>query len=274
MNAAEETVSRARHGRFGELLPRLQELATDPGAAGTADAWEAAAAAVQILFWHDRFGEAAEVAEALITRDGPLGGELCDQDMPFGVAFLAAQTHAGIPAAPRLTAAAAQVPEGRVLQDDLLWLAEELPVRPVEELLPNHANWGGPARPMDGVIGADLVERDFAALDSGQKRLVWQALAKANDFERAHELFEASGEAPEQFAVGVWLAGWYGTQGDIARGESMLLAAHGRWWPYAKWDALPDALVLQPALRSVATERVRTHYLTRPIGPEAAETNA
>ncbi|MFF4057328.1 hypothetical protein ACFYZ8_12735 [Streptomyces sp. NPDC001668] len=274
MNAAEELIAEARHGRFGELLPRLQELGTGSEAAGTADAWEAAAAAVQILFWYDRFAEAAELAEALITRDGPLGGELCDQDMPFGVAFLAAQAHAGIPAGPRLTALAAHVPEGRVLGDDLMWLAEEVPGRPVEELLPNHADWGGPARPLDGVIGADLVERDFGTLDAGQKRVVWQALAKVNDFERAHELAEASGETPEQFAVCTWLAGWYGTRGDIARGESMLLAAHGRWWPYAKWDAIPDAPVLQPALRSVATERVRAHYLTRPIGPEAAETNA
>lgn len=274
MNAAEEMVSQARHGRFGELLPRLQELGDRSDAAGTADAWEAVAAAVQILFWYDRFAEAAELAEALITRDGPLGGELCDQDMPFGVAFLAAQAHAGIPAGPRLAALAALVPEGRVLGDDLLWLAEEAPVRPVEELLPNHADWGGPARPLDGVIGADLVERDFATLDAGQKRVVWQALAKVNDFERAHDLAEASGERPEQFAVCTWLAGWYGTQGDIARGENMLLAAHVRWWPYAKWDAIPDAPVLQPALRSVATERVRAHYLTVPIGPEAAETNA
>jgi hypothetical protein len=210
----------------------------------------------------------------VITRDGPGGGELCDQDMPFGVAFLAAQAHAGIPAAPRLTTVAAHVPDGRVLNDDLLWLAEELDRRPVEELLPNHADWGGPAQPLDGVIGADLVERDFTTLEAKEKSLAWQALAKVNDFERAHALVEATGETPEQFAVCTWLAGWYATQGDIPRGEGMLLAAHSRWWPYAKWDALPDPPVLQPALRLVATERVRAHYLTRPIGPEAAETNA
>jgi hypothetical protein len=49
MPAAEETASQAQHGRFGELLPRLQELGNRSDAAGTADAWEAVAAAVQIL---------------------------------------------------------------------------------------------------------------------------------------------------------------------------------------------------------------------------------
>uniref|UniRef100_J1RSY1 Uncharacterized protein n=1 Tax=Streptomyces auratus AGR0001 TaxID=1160718 RepID=J1RSY1_9ACTN len=63
-------------------------------------------------------------------------------------------------------------------------------------------------------------------------------------------------------------------EGDIPRGERMLLAAHARWWPYMKWDAIPASPVLQPTLRLVTTDHVREHYLTRPIGPEAAEGNA
>ena len=275
MNAAEQLVSQARHGRFVELLPQLLTMAGR--ADGSRDeAWEAAAAAIQILFWQDRFAEAAELAETVIDRDGPLGGELCDQDTPFRAAFLGAQAHAGLPAAPRLLAAAGHVPAGRNLGEELLWLAEQVSDRPVEELLPNHADWGGPAKSLGGA-SAELVERgfsDFGGLAEADRNLVWQALAKANDFERAHALAESSGQTPDRFATCTWLAGWYAVRGDVPRGERILLAAHDRWWPYMKWDAIPDAPVLQPTLRLVVTDRVREHYLTRPIGPEAAETNA
>jgi hypothetical protein len=231
--------------------------------------WEAAAASIQMLFWCDRFTEAAELAETLIAQDGPAGGELCDQDIPFDAALLAAQAHAGISAHPRLVAAAGQIPEGRILGTDLLWLAEQLPARSVEELLPSHGDWGDPVKPLDGVIGAHLVELDYSTLTAREKGVVWQALSVANDFPRAHELAESSGETPEQFAICLWMAGWYAVKGETALGEKLLLAAHGRWWPYMKWDAIPDSIVLQPTLRLVATDRVREHYLTQPIGPEA-----
>ncbi|MFD9208178.1 hypothetical protein ACFVZM_18115 [Streptomyces sioyaensis] len=272
MNAAEQLISQARHGRFGALLPELLEMAKRPG--GPRDqAWEAAAAAIQTLFWQDRFAEAADLAETVIAQDGPLGGELCDQDVPFRHAFLAAELHAGVPAGPRLLAAAEHIPAGRNLGEDLLWPAEQLPEQPKEALLPNHADWGGPTKPLAGP-GAELADREFSELTTGDKQLVWQALAKANDFQRAHALAETSGETPDRFALCTWMAGWYALEGDIPRGERMLLAAHARWWPYMKWDAIPGSPVLQPTLRLVTTDHVREHYLTRPIGPEAAERNA
>ncbi|MFG2098492.1 hypothetical protein [Streptomyces sp. NPDC048612] len=218
----------------------------------------------------DRFAEAADLAESLIALDAPAGRELCNQDMPFDSAFLAAEVHAATAAAPRMAAAAAHVPVGRVLGERLRWLCDQLERRPVEEFLPGSLKpWGSPAQPLDGVIGAHLVERDYGDLASHEKRVVWQALAAANDFPRARALAEATGETPGQFALCVWMAGWYANQGEIERGAEMLLTAHGRWWPYAKWDALPHEIVLHPTLRLVATDRVRKHYLTRPIGPEA-----
>ena len=133
MTPAERLVSRGRRGEFLAVLPALLDLAADrdgdPG-----EAWVAGAAAIRILFWCDRFTEAADLAEALITDTAPAGGEICDQDPPL------------IPA---------------------------------------------------------------------------------------------------------------------------LLAAHARWWPFATWDAIPDPMVLHPTLRTVCTDRVRTYYLTTPIGPEA-----
>nr|WP_202523556.1 hypothetical protein [Kitasatospora sp. SID7827] len=264
-------VSQARQGRFEEVLPDLLATASRPD--GDRDeAWEAAAAAIQVLFWQDRFAEAADLAEELIARDAPLGGELCDQDTPFRTALLAGELHAGAPARPRLLAAAARVPEGRNLGDDLSWLAEELPGRPVEHLLPGRSDWGGPARPLDRVA-APLAERDFDTLDARDRHTLWEAAAAANDFDLAHRLAETSGQLPDRYAACLWMAGWYAVRGDVPGGERMLLAAHDRWWPYMAWDAIPDDAVLQPTLRLVTTDLVRAHYLTRPIGPEA-EKNA
>ncbi|MFD9124087.1 hypothetical protein [Kitasatospora sp. NPDC059571] len=268
MTSAERLTSRARHGGHREMLPELLALATDP-AARPDPAWEAGAAAIQILCWEDRFAEAGELAELLIERQGPGGGHLCDQDMPFAEGFLVAQLYAGVPAQPRLRAAADHVPEGRILREELLWLAEQLDLRPVEHFLPCHYDWGGPIVPREDVIGEWLLDRDFAALEPREKRVAWEAIAKTNDFARGRGLVE-SGELPEQYYLRLWLAGWYAVEGDTAGGERMLLAAHERWWPYKRWDVIPTCEVVQPTLRRVVTDRVRQHFLTRPIGPEAA----
>ncbi|MFJ8043910.1 hypothetical protein ACIRBX_25760 [Kitasatospora sp. NPDC096147] len=269
MNVAEALISSARQGRFDETLPDLVRLATRSD--GDRDeAWEAAAAAVQVLSWRDRFAEAADLVEALILRDGSLGGELCDQDVPFSTIFLAAELYADQPARPRLLAAADRMPQDCVLAGDLTWLADEVTRRPLEELLPSYFDWGGSSRPLDGQVES-LAVQGFDTLDSGARHALWQGLTNANDFERAHQVAESAGAVPDRYASCLWMAGWYATQGDLLRGERMLLAARERWWPYKAWDAVPDDPVLQPALRLVVTDRVREQYLTRPIGPEAAE---
>ncbi|MER8187974.1 hypothetical protein [Kitasatospora sp. NPDC094015] len=265
----ERLTSRARYGGHREVLPELLALATDQ-AARPDPAWEAGAAAIQILCWEDRFAEAGDLADLLIERQGPAGGSLCDQGMPFDEAYLAADLYAGVPAQPRLRAAADRIPKGRVLHDRLLWLAEQLDLRPVEVLLPCHYDWGGPLVPREGVIGEWLLDRDFVTLQVREKRVAWEAIARTNDFARGRELVESLGELPGQYYLCLWLAGWYAVEGDTAGGERMLLAAHERWWPYMRWDVIPTAEVVQPTLRRVVTEKVRQRFLTGPTGPEAA----
>ncbi|MYT68380.1 MULTISPECIES: hypothetical protein [unclassified Streptomyces] len=268
MNAAEKLISHARQGHFEETLPHLLEIARRPGGA-RGPVWEAAAASIQILQWLDRFAEAADLAGALIRDDGPAGGELCDQDMPFDEALLAAPDISREGLSERLAAVAAHVPAGRILRERLDWLGAQPAQRPLEELLPGHAPWGA-APPVEGFQHRSaLVERDFDALTDSEQRVVWQSLATANDFPRAHELVATGGHTPAQYDQCCWMAGWYAVRGDVERGEAMLIAAHDRWHPYMKWDALPTDPVLQPTLRQVTTDRVREHYLTRPIGPEA-----
>ncbi|MFJ4189377.1 hypothetical protein [Kitasatospora sp. NPDC089509] len=268
MNKSEKIISDSRKGNFLADLPDLLEIASKKGGA-RGPVWEAAAAAVQVLFWTGEFIQAADLTQALIESDGPLGGELCDQSVPFRSALLAGQLYADVPAAPRLAACVERIPDGRHLRRDLEWSSQELPRQGAELLLPCHSDWGGPVRPPDGVIGAGLLDRSYHELDGKQRRLVWEALCETNDFARAHQLLTDTRAEPEQYSICLWMAGWYATHGEIEHGERMLLAAHSRWWPFAKWDALPDAPVLQPTLRLVVTDKVRDHYLTRPIGPEA-----
>ncbi|MFJ9128804.1 hypothetical protein ACIRJS_32355 [Streptomyces sp. NPDC102340] len=268
MNSAEKLISHAREGHFQEALPQLLEIARRPGGA-RGPVWEAAAASIQILEWLDRPGEASDLAESLIRTDGPSGGELCDQDMPFDQAFLAAPNVSPEAIADRLAEVAETVPTGRVLHKRLSWLSGQLTQRPLTELLPGFRPWGVPLPPSGAKHRSPLVERDFETLTADEQHVVWMSLRTANDFPRAHDLAVQGGHTPPRYAECSWMAGWYAVEGDIERGEAMMLAAHSRWHPYKKWDAIPTAPALQPTLRLVTTDRVREHYLTRPIGPEA-----
>lgn len=267
MNSTEKLISYAREGHFQETLPQLLEIARRPGGA-RGPVWEAAAASIQILQWSDRFEEAADLAESLIRTDGPSGGELCDQDMPFDEALLAAPDSSPTAIAERLTAVAETVPAGRVLQRRLSWLAQQLTLRPLEELMPGFEPWGVQVSSSDAQHHSPLVDSSYESLTTAEQRVVWQSLMSVNDFPRAHDLV-GQGHTPREYAECTWMAGWYAVQEDTERGEAMLLAAHGAWHPYMKWDALPTDSVLQPTLRLVATDRVREQYLTHPIGPEA-----
>lgn len=268
MNSAEKLISYARAGHFQEALPQLLDIARRPGGA-RGPVWEAAAASTQILLWLDRPGEAADLTESLIRKDAPSGGELCHQDMPFDDALLATPGASPEEIADRVAAVAQTVPTGRVLHKRLSWLAGQLTQRPLAELMPGSCPWGVPLPHAGAKRQSPLVDRDFETLDADEQHVVWMSLRTANDFPRAHELFVGAGHTPPRYAECCWLAGWYAVRGDTERGEALLLAAHSRWHPYKKWDAIPTCPVLQPTLRLVATDQVREHYLTLPIGPEA-----
>ncbi len=265
----EERVAAARSGAFRAVLPELLGVAADPQA-DPDEAWRAAAAAIQILAWQDRSAEAADLAESLIARDGPLGGGLCDQDVPFVNVFHDAEPGGGPPAVPRLAAAAARVPEGRQLRKVLERTADDLRGTPAADLDRRYFAWGDPVRPVDDqVIGGDLLASDFSGLTPRQKRVFWSALHQTSDFPRARQVHRDTGELPEQYDLLLWMAGWYAWEGAVPSGEELLLAAHARWWPYQAWDTLPTVPAVNPYLRPVCTDRVREYYLTRPIGPEA-----
>ena len=215
MNAAERLVSEARRGRFLEVLPELLDLAARPQG-DPEEPWQAAVGALEILFWQDRFEEAALLHEALLrTAEAAEGGGL-------------------------------------------------------DEAMRRAYRWGEPPSPVDdSVIGGHLLRQDFRSLPARDRRLYWAALRTVNDFAGADALYRSLDEVPEDDVLCGWMAACYGFAGDTAAGEDLLIRAHSRWWPNLVWDVLPSDPVTHPHLRPVCTERVRDHYLTRPIGPEA-----
>jgi hypothetical protein len=228
--------------------------------------WQAAAAAITIMFWLDVFVDAAELAAASITRSTD---SIATQDYPFDMALLAAEVHVGVPAAPRLAALASDLPGDSVLGGRLAWLADQAGVGPLERLLPNYSTWGAARTPLAGVIGAGHLDDDYADLAPGRKRALWNALRTTDQAELAWDLMERTKELPPQWPVCVWLAGWCAKSDRAEDGVQVLMAAHDRWQPYARWDCLPSDIVLQPVLRTLVTDELREHYLTRSIGPEA-----
>lgn len=279
---AEQLASEARTGRFREILPALLEIAHEPG--GDRDAaMTAAGAAISILQWLDRFDEAADLAEELIVQDGPLGGHLCDQDVPFCDAFLSAALYGtatsgaepgtGEPeaaAASRLARVGAFVAPDREMGSLLRETAERLEAgETIAGEFEFYFAWSAPVLPSAGVIGGDRLECDPTELDPEQLRVFWSALHQTRDLDRAKVVHRATGKVPADFNLCLWLAGAYALGGEVESAEEVLIEAQAGFWPLMHWHVLPDAIVQVPTLRSVATDRVREYYLTHPIGPEA-----
>ena len=257
-----QLAERARLDGYRAIAPELVRIARgEDGDVDAGEAWQAAAAAVEILYWTGEFAEAADLAEHVIRRDAPAGGSLCDQRKPFGEVFVAAELHAGIPAAPRLDALAEVVPEGRVLQKWLASRARKIGTTPLPKLLPNFAPWDEPAGPIENEIGGRYLDRDYAGLRVPEQRVLWEALRTTNRFDQAVALMDQVGEVPPVWVVCTWLAGGFARGGDLGRAEQILLDAHRLWIPVDVWDVLPSDPVLQPAVRPAVTDRVRERYL-------------
>jgi hypothetical protein len=264
--AGKTTVKRLARRALSEgyraVAPELRRIADGEDGADAGEAWQAAAASVGILYWTGEFAAAAELAEQVVRRDAPAGGALCDQRKPFAEVFVAAQLHAGVPAAPRLEALAGVVPEGRVLQKWLASRARKIGSTPLPMLLPNFAPWDQPPGPIEDQIGGRYVDSDYASLREPERRVLWEALRTTNRAEQAVALMDANGGAvPPVWPVCTWLAGALVNAGQAERAERILLDAHELWIPVDVWDVLPSDPVLQPAVRPAVTERVRERYL-------------
>lgn len=221
------------------------------------DVWPAAAAAIELLWWHDRFAEAVELTLTTLRDLQHKSGTLHDQDLPFDAALLAG-VHAGRDPLELVEGARTIVPAESVLGKRLAWLASNLPVRGVPALLGDAP--GAEAQPFRRPERA-LADRDPAELSDAERTRLWNACCSRNQYPTAKRLLDATGEPPSRWPAAVWMAGRLAQEGDRDRAVSVLIQSLPWWIPYEPWDVVPTELVLRLHLRDLVTPELRAAVL-------------
>ncbi|WP_158894063.1 hypothetical protein [Amycolatopsis anabasis] len=222
------------------------------------EVWPAAAAAIELLWWHDRFTDARALAQATLRDLAGDPGGLFDQDVPFDEALLLGTTGTGQDPAAVLAATRALVPGDSVLGKRLTWLSENLPGREPHQLV-RGALIEKPARPLRRG-DAELAQRDLAGLTGEERRQLWQAAHSRGHTDLAHQLL-ATGHYPERWPIAVWAAGHLISGGQAPEATDLLIAALPTRVRYAGWDLVPAELVLQPRFRPCLTDTLHTAVL-------------
>lgn len=223
------------------------------------EVWPAAAAAIELLWWHDRFTDARQLAEDVLRDFADKPGRLFDHRVPFDEALLMGAGPAGENVTDVLRAAMAFVPRDTVLGKDLTWLLDNVRGKEPHELVSGALLEKPPRalRPRD----AELAQRDPAELDDTERRRLWLAADRAKDYDLACRLLSLPGEQPPRWYIAAWLAGRMIAEGQISKATDLLVANLEIWIPYENWDLVPTDLVLQPRFRPALTTPLRTAVL-------------
>jgi hypothetical protein len=221
---------------------------------GADEVWPAAAAAIELLWWLDRFGEARELAETTLRDLAPVPGVLFSQDVPFDEAILVGAAETGDDPAAALAQALAIVPSETVLGQRLSWLAENLPGAEPHSLV----SGGVPAKPTKPLRNSDqiLADRDTETLSDAEQSRLWKGAHSAGQYEVALRLLDAGG-APTMWNTASWMAQYLIQTGDVTRASTLLMEVLPDWPPYEAWDVVPTDVVLQPGLRPAVTAELR-----------------
>lgn len=221
--------------------------------------WPAAAAAIELLWWHDRFDDAQQLAEATIRDFAGEPGTLFNKDYPFDHAFLAAADRTNEDPAPRLAAARSYMPVDSVLGKSFGWLLFALLTHQPYELMIDYT-WGTEPQPLKPRDQA-LADRPPAELSEKERSRLYSAAHNRRQFPIALNLFEATGIYPPRWYVATWMAGELVQLGQTERATAFLTEAVPDWIPYEAWDLVPTGPILQPLLRTAVTEQLRTTIL-------------
>jgi hypothetical protein len=240
-------------------LDRLLEVARQRGRPAD-DVWPAAAAAIELLWWHDRFDEAQQLAEATIRDFVEEPGRLFAQDVPFDEALLAAAARRGDDPAPILAAARAYMPVDSVLAKRLGWLLAELLTHPPHELMGGYT-WGQEPKPLKPNDQA-LADRHPTELSERERYRLYSATHNRRQFPIAMRLFEATSHYPPRWYVATWMAGELVQEGRAELATKFLTETFPDWIPYAAWDLVPTEIWLQPFLRPAVTDQLRDTILS------------
>lgn len=246
---------------MGDLDQHIEDLEAIALGGDSAPAWPAAASAIQLMFWQDKFAGAGALACEVIHRFGRASAELAKQKRPFDDAILALNVYAGVPAEPRLEAAISDLPPDSVLAKRLGWLLPEFESSMRHyTLLTGYQDW-------DELVGevagpeAELAQQDLASLSPREQEQLWQAAQSDNDFPVAERLYRATGQLSDRWFVAAWFAGHLSRRGREAEASQLLIDALPGWRPLGTWDLVPTDVVLQPDLQLAATAEVREYFL-------------
>jgi hypothetical protein len=221
---------------------------------GADEVWPAAAAAIELLWWHDRFADAGELAETTLRDLAAAPGLLFSHRIPFADAVLIGAVEAGADPGGVLAQVLAIVPAETVVGQRLAWLAENLPGSAPHSLIIG----GIPAKPTKPLRERDqaLADRDPGTLGDAEQSRLWKGLHSAGQYEMALRLLDAGG-APTVWYIGTWLAEHLIQAGDVTRASALLMTVLPDWIPYEVWDVVPTDVVLQPGLRPAVTAELR-----------------
>lgn len=223
------------------------------------EVWPAAAAAIELLWWHDRFTEAQQLAEWILVDFADRPTTLYQRRLPFTAALLAPAEWRGDDPVPTLTAVSARVPVDTVFGRHLAWMIAERPRRAPFELLPGHY-WGQAALPFKR-RDQELADRPPQELTADERERLYSAAHNRHQFAVAERLFTTTGCYPARWYVAVWMAGEFTQRETTDLATSLLLDALPGWNPFATWNLVPTEIVLQPQVRPAVDNEVHQRVL-------------
>jgi hypothetical protein len=246
-----------------DALERLLLTAQQGGMAD--ERWPAAAAAIEVLWWHDRFSDARSLAEDTIIRFASDPGTLFDHDMPFDEAILIGVADAGEDPQVVLRRIGDHVPAESTLGKRIAWLrgevSEEQPVHSLTTGFDEDRYSPLPARPLRAA-DAELAERDPHSLSGSEQRRLWGASQRSRMAAIALRLHDADIE-PQDWQMSFWLSRQLIKAGRIDEAGAVLLASLDLWFAEQPWHVAPAGITAQPDMRAAVTPELREAVLSR-----------
>ncbi|KAA5830686.1 hypothetical protein ABT337_26775 [Saccharopolyspora hirsuta] len=224
--------------------------------------WPAAAAAIELLWWHDRSADALHLAETTIRDLAANPGRLFAQRIPFREALMVGALVNGLDPVERLSALSEVVPADTVMGKSLRWTVENYG-RPYDAFeLSGGSEWSRESKPLKRIEQA-LSERDLTQLDEAERYRLWGGTHHCRQYGVARRLLDETGEYPPIWYVATWMAGHMVEDGEVDLASALILNAFPDWHPYEVWDVAPTGPVVQPRLRPAVTPEIREAVLGR-----------
>lgn len=225
-------------------------------------AWPAAAAAIEVLWWHERFADARALAEDTIHRFREAPESLFANDFPFDEAVLIGAAESDDDPATALMRVSERVPARSVLGTRLTWLVQKLPERPPHSLvtgIDTDQYNPLPAKPLSPAQ-AELVQRDSASLTAEEQRKLWVAVQRCHQPAIAVRLYD-DGVRPRDWHTWFWLARQLVKAGRTTDATAVLIESLDLWFSEDPWHVTPNGIMLQPDMRTAITPALRDAVL-------------